>query len=125
MNQFHGFKFHPQHTWIKAEQNDCYVIGITPHAQEQLGDVVFVQSPEMGAKLAQGEVCGVIESVKTAADLHAPASGEVVALNPVITDFPERLNSDPLVTWIVKIKLANPNEIEDLLDEAAYQQQLG
>jgi glycine cleavage system H protein len=103
--------------------NGEYLVGITDHAQAQLGDVVYVQSPQAGDTIQQGAACGVIESVKTAADLHAPASGVVTAVNSVLEDAPERLNTEPYAAWIFRMRPEQP--ILALLDAAAYEQSLG
>jgi len=114
-------KYHASHTWLKPEPGDTARVGITHHAQEQLGDVVYVQAPAVGAPVKQGEPCGVIESVKTAADVHAPASGVVLEVNPALADTPELLNSDPYGAWLFRIKLDHPAELAALLGAAAYE----
>ena len=118
-------KYHETHTWIKAGADGSYLVGITEHAQEQLGDVVYVQQPDVGSTIKQGEPCGVIESVKTAADVHAPASGVVSAVNPVLADTPEIVNSDPYGAWLFRITLSDAAELTALLDAAAYEKALG
>lgn len=118
-------KYHAEHTWIKVEPDGTWLVGITEHAQEQLGDVVYVQQPEVGAHIKQGEPCGVIESVKTAADVHAPASGVVVALNEALADAPESVNSDPYGAWLFRITLNDAAELAALMDAAAYEKALG
>ena len=115
-----NLKYHASHTWLKMETGDTCIVGITHHAQEQLGDVVFVELPAAGATVKQGEACGVIESVKTAADIHAPASGVVVEVNPALADTPEAINTDPYGTWLFRLKLGNVAELSTLLDAAAY-----
>ncbi len=115
-----NLKYHASHTWLKMETGDTGIVGITHHAQEQLGDVVFVELPAAGATVKQGEACGVIESVKTAADIHAPASGVVVEVNPALADTPEAINTDPYGTWLFRLKLGNVAELSTLLDAAAY-----
>jgi len=94
--------------------------GITAHAQDELGDIVYVQAPEVGRRVKQGEACGVIESVKTAADLHAPVSGEVIAVNGITADQPERINADPYATWLFRVRPERPAELDGLLDAAGY-----
>ena len=118
-------KYHQAHTWLKLEADGIYIVGITEHAQEQLGDVVYVQQPEVGSSVKQGEACGVIESVKTAADVHAPASGVVIAINPALADAPETVNTDPYGTWLFRMTLSHPAELTALLDAAAYAKLLG
>ena len=116
-----NLKYHAAHTWLKAEADGLYSVGITHHAQEQLGDVVYVEPPAAGRTVKQGEACGVIESVKTAADVHAPASGVVVAVNPALADAPEAINTDPYGAWLFRMTLSDPAELTQLLDAAAYQ----
>lgn len=118
-------KYHESHTWLKLESADTAVVGITHHAQEQLGDVVYVQCPEPGAAVKQGETCGVIESVKTAADIHAPASGVVTEVNPALENSPEAVNADPYGAWLFRMKLDDAGELAALLDVAAYEQVAG
>jgi glycine cleavage system H protein len=116
-----NLKFTDTHEWLKAEADGSYTVGITFHAQEQLGDVVYVQNPEIGRNLKQGEECGVIESVKTAADIYAPVTGEIVAVNEALGDAPELINQDPYANWMFRIKPANPEELAGLLDAAGYE----
>lgn len=113
-------KYHASHTWLKLESGDVGLVGITEHAQEQLGDVVYVQLPAAGATVTQGEPCGVIESVKTAADVHAPASGTVIEVNPALADAPETVNSDPYGAWLFRLQLSNASELASLLDAVSY-----
>ncbi|KPK19089.1 MAG: glycine cleavage system protein GcvH [Betaproteobacteria bacterium] len=114
-------KYTKNHEWVKAEPDGTVMVGITFHAQEQLGDVVFVQSPEVGRTLKQGEECAVIESVKAAADIYAPVSGEVVAVNQEVADQPERVNQDPYAAWMFRLKPSAPGELEALLDANGYE----
>ena len=115
-------KFSKDHEWVNAADANAAVVGITVHAQDALGDVVFVDLPEVGGLFAQGEVAGVVESVKAAADVYMPVSGEVVEVNEALRADPSLANSDPLgAGWFFKVKLSSPNEITALLDEAAYQ----
>lgn len=113
-------KYHESHTWLKLESADVCIVGVTFHAQEQLGDVVYVQPPAAGVRIKQGEACGVIESVKTMADIHAPASGVVIAVNPALEQTPEAVNTDPYAAWLFRMKLSDPSELAALLDAAAY-----
>lgn len=115
-----NLKYHASHTWLKMESGDTAIVGITHHAQEQLGDVVYVQPPAAGAAVTQGVACGVIESVKTAADVHAPASGVVTDVNPVLADTPEAVNNDPYGAWLFRMKLSDAGELAALLDATAY-----
>ena len=107
------------------EADGTAIVGITFHAQEQLGDVVFVQHPTMGRKVRRGENCAVVESVKAASDIPAPVAGEIVAINPAVADAPERLNQDPYGAWLFRIRLANASEAGTLLDAAAYSKLVG
>ena len=118
-------KFTKDHEWVELE-NDVATIGITGHAAEQLGDVVFVELPSVGASFNQGDDMAVVESVKAASDVYAPISGEIVAINDTIVDEPAKVNEDPdAAAWFVKIKPANAGEMETLLDEAAYKDHAG
>ena len=116
-----NLKYTETHEWVRPEVDGTVTIGVTFHAQEMLGDVVFVENPSAGRKLAKGEECGVIESVKAAADLYSPLSGEVVAVNAELADAPEKVNQDPYGAWMFRVKLDDPSELESLLDAAAYQ----
>ena len=114
-------KYSEDHEWIKVE-GDVATVGITQHAQDALGDVVFVELPEVGKTYAQKDTAGVVESVKAAADVYMPVTGEVVEVNQALADEPSLANSDPMgAGWFFKVKLSSPNEITALLDEAAYQ----
>ena len=114
-------KYTEDHEWIQLEDHEAAVVGITLHAQDALGDVVFVDLPEVGKTFAQGEVAGVVESVKAAADIYMPVSGEIVEVNEALRDDPSLANSDPLAGgWFFKIKLSDPAQLDGLLDEAAY-----
>ena len=121
MSNPENLKYHESHTWLKIESGDICIVGVTHHAQEQLGDVVYVQPPAAGDMVRQGEACGVIESVKTVADVHAPASGLVTEINPALTDAPEAVNTDPYGAWLFRMKLSDPAELGALLDVAAYE----
>ncbi|MET1113797.1 MAG: glycine cleavage system protein GcvH [Comamonas sp.] len=114
-------QFSKDHEWINAADAAAAVVGITVHAQDALGDVVFVELPEVGKTFAQGEVAGVVESVKAAADIYMPVSGEIVEVNEALRDDPSLANSDPLAAgWFFKIKISEPSQLDGLLDEAAY-----
>lgn len=117
-----NLKYTKSHEWVQAEADGTVTIGVTFHAQEQLGDVVFIQHPDVGRKVKKGEACSVIESVKAASDIHAPMSGEIVAANQELADKPERVNRDPYAAWIFRIKPADPAEFGALLDAAAYRE---
>ena len=114
-------KYSKDHEYIRVE-GDIATIGITHHAQEQLGDVVFVEVPEVGRKVKQGEQAAVVESVKAASEVYAPVSGEVVAANADLAADPSLVNSDPQGrAWFMKIKLSNTGELDGLMDKAAYE----
>jgi glycine cleavage system H protein len=108
------------HEWVRLE-GDVAVVGISKYAQEQLGDIVYVELPEIGKKLAKGAEAAVVESVKAASEVYAPVAGEVVAVNQTLSDEPAKINESPEVSgWFLKMKPANPAEIDTLMDEAAY-----
>ncbi|MDE5970888.1 MAG: glycine cleavage system protein GcvH [Muribaculaceae bacterium] len=109
----------PSHEYIKVDGNVGYV-GITDYAQKALGNVVYVDMPEVGDEVEAGEDFGAIESVKAASDLIAPASGEVIEVNEALADNPRLVNEDAMNNWIIKIQLSDPAELDNLLDEAAY-----
>ena len=117
-----SLKYTEDHEWIQVE-GDVAVVGITHHAQDALGDVVFVDLPEVGKTFAQKDVAGVVESVKAAADVYMPVSGEITEVNEDLRNDPSLANSDPLGKgWFFKVKLAQPAEVDALLDETAYNQ---
>ena len=114
-------KYTADHEWVKLEADDFVLIGITNHAQEQLGDVVFVELPEIDSAFGQGDDISVIESVKAASELKAPVSGSIVAVNDVLSDEPNIVNDDPMEAgWFCRMKLSDPSELDALLDEDAY-----
>ena len=114
-------KYTQDHEWVQTEGDAPAIVGITVHAQEALGDVVFVDLPEVGKTFAQGEVAGVVESVKAAADVFMPVSGEVVEVNEALRADPSLANSDPLAGgWFFKVKLSEPSQLDALLEEADY-----
>ena len=116
----------PDHEWINIEDHEAAVVGITLHAQDALGDVVFVDLPEVGATIAQGEPAGVVESVKAAADVKMPVTGEIVEVNQKLADNPAMVNEDAEgAAWFMKIKIANKAELEGLMDKAAYEKLVG
>ena len=115
-----GFKYTKDHEWIELE-GDRGRVGITDYAQQQLGDVVYVDLPEVGAKLKQGQSFGTIESVKAVSELYSPVAGEVAEVNTALKDKPEMINKDPHATWMVVLKLTNPGEVGALLDTTQYQ----
>ncbi|GAC1031578.1 glycine cleavage system protein GcvH [Pseudomonas sp. No.21] len=113
-------RYAPSHEWARLEADGSVTVGISDHAQEALGDVVFVELPEVGKTLAAGQEAGVVESVKAASDIYAPVSGEVIAVNQLLTESPEEVNSNPYGAWFFKLKPANTAELDKLLDAAAY-----
>jgi glycine cleavage system H protein len=113
-------KYTATHQWVRQEADGSAIVGITFHAQEQLGDVVYVQQPQIGRKVARGEACALVESVKAASDIPAPLSGEIVAINAALADAPEQLNRDPYGAWLFRIRPADASETRQLLDAASY-----
>jgi glycine cleavage system H protein len=115
-------KFTKEHEWISVD-GDVATVGITAHAAEQLGDVVFVEVPDVGRTVAAGEACAVVESVKAASDIYAPVSGEVVETNGVLAGEPAKVNEAAEdAGWFFRLKLANPGELDGLMDRSAYDQ---
>ncbi|MCP1337592.1 glycine cleavage system protein GcvH [Futiania mangrovi] len=113
-------RYTEDHEWVRVD-GDIATVGITTHAQEQLGDIVFIELPDVGRTFAQKDEAGVIESVKAASELYAPVSGEIVETNAAIVDDPALVNRDPMGEgWFVKIRLADAGELDGLMDEAAY-----
>ena len=117
-------KYASSHEWARLEEDGTVTVGITDHAQDALGDVVFVELPEVGITLAAADEAGVVESVKAASDIYAPISGEVIAINPRLEDEPETVNSDPYNDgWFYKLQPSDSTELDALLSAADYQQQ--
>uniref|UniRef100_UPI0036DF6159 glycine cleavage system protein GcvH n=1 Tax=Photorhabdus sp. RM322S TaxID=3342825 RepID=UPI0036DF6159 len=115
-------KYAESHEWVRAEGNGEYTVGITEHAQELLGDMVFVDLPEVDNEINFGDECAVVESVKAASDIYAPLSGEVIAVNEALNDAPELVNSEPYNEgWLFRIKASDESELANLLDAAGYQ----
>tara|TARA_B110000438_G_scaffold42902_1_gene42807 strand:+ start:1645 stop:2022 length:378 start_codon:yes stop_codon:yes gene_type:complete len=120
MNIPENLKYSPEHEWIKVD-GDCAYIGITDFAQGELGDIVFVEFPEIGDSFSIGDVFGTVEAVKTVADLFAPISGEVIEINDSLEDSPEVINTDAYNNgWIIKLKVTNRDEFDTLLDATSY-----
>jgi glycine cleavage system H protein len=118
-------RYTKSHEWVAVNDDDTISVGITDHAQELLGDLVFVELPEVGAKVAAEDACGVVESVKAASDIYAPLSGEVVAVNEGLNDAPDQINEDPYgAGWIYRLRPEDMEEVEQLLDADAYKAQL-
>ncbi len=114
-------KYAPSHEWVRLEEDGSVTVGISDHAQEALGDVVFVELPDVGAQLAAGDDAGVVESVKAASDIYAPIGGEVIAVNEVLEDAPETVNSDPYHDgWFYKLQPGDLSELEKLLSAQDY-----
>ncbi len=117
-------RYSKEHEWVKVEGGDA-VVGITDHAQEQLGDVVYVELPPVGAQVEQFKTFGVVESVKAASDLFSPISGEVVAVNSDLAKAPEKVNEEPYSGgWMIKVRMKNPGELNSLMDSAAYEKEI-
>lgn len=121
MNIPSNLKYTKDHEWIKDEGNGMATVGVTDFAQSQLGDIVFIEIETQGETLAKEEVFGTIEAVKTVSDMFMPVGGEVVEVNPKVTEQPDIVNKDPYGEgWMIKIKMSNPNELNDLLDAEQY-----
>jgi glycine cleavage system H protein len=119
-------KFTADHEWVRAEDDGTLTIGITSYAQEQLGDIVFVELPEVGARIGAGEEAVVLESVKAAADIKMPVAGEIVAVNDALADAPQTVNEDPLgAGWFLKVRPDDPQATAGLLNRAAYDELIG
>jgi glycine cleavage system H protein len=120
-----NFRYTKEHEWVNVE-GDTGTVGITSHAQEELGDIVYVDLPKVGSTAEKGKTLGSVESVKAVSDIYAPVSGEVVAVNELLATAPEKLNEDPHgLAWLVKIKLSAPAEAQELLSAADYQAYVG
>jgi glycine cleavage system H protein len=114
-------RYAASHEWARLEQDGSVTVGITDHAQEALGDVVFVELPEVGKQLGAGEQAGVVESVKAASDIYAPLAGTVIAVNEALADAPESVNGDPYGAWFFRLQPVDAADLAQLLDAAAYQ----
>ncbi|MFN4037531.1 glycine cleavage system protein GcvH [Comamonas aquatica] len=116
-----SLKFSKEHEWVNAAQPEAAIVGITVHAQDALGDVVFVDLPAVGSTFQQGDVTGVVESVKAAADVFMPVTGEIVEVNEALRADPSLANTDPLgAGWFFKVRLSDPSQLDGLMDETAY-----
>jgi len=120
MNVPANLKYAKSHEWAKLEADGLVTVGISDHAQEALGDIVFLELPQVGRKVAAGEECAVVESVKAASDIYAPIAGEVVAVNQAAADAPESVNQDAYAAWLFRLKPDNAADLDGLLDAAAY-----
>jgi glycine cleavage system H protein len=120
-----NYRYTKEHEWVRVD-GDSGWIGITDHAQQELGDIVYVDLPKVGAKLEQGKTLGSVESVKAVSDIYAPVSGEVIEVNEALQTAPEKLNQDPHgEAWLVRIRLTAPDELNQLLSAADYQSYIG
>ncbi len=114
-------KFTEDHEWARAQGDDIVVVGITDYAQEQLGELVYVELPEVGGEVSQGDEAAVVESVKAAGEVKSPVSGTIVEVNESLSESPEVVNTDPTGDgWFYKVKMSDPTELDSLLDEQAY-----
>jgi glycine cleavage system H protein len=120
MNTPGDLRYTESHEWVRKETDGTLTVGITDHAQEALGDLVFIELPAIGRKLAAGEACAVVESVKAASDIYAPVAGEVIAVNETVTAAPESVNTDAYGNWLFKLKPANAADADKLLDASGY-----
>jgi len=118
-------RYSESHEWVGEEDEGLVRVGITDHAQAQLGDLVFVELPEVGGTVGQGDACAVVESVKAASDIYSPVSGEVVEVNEVLIDSPETVNTDPYSDgWLFTVRLEDPDELEGLMDHQSYEEHI-
>ena len=115
-----NLKYAASHEWVKTEADGTLTIGVSDHAQEALGDIVFLELPAVGRVIKAGETVAVIESVKAASDIYSPVSGEVIAINDAAVDAPDSVNADAYAAWLFKVKPSNMAELDALLDAAAY-----
>lgn len=115
-----NIKYSAEHEWVQDNGDGTVLIGITDFAQEQLGDLVYIELPEVGDKVVKGEEISVIESVKAASELFAPLDGTIVEINDALEDEPELINENAMANWIVKVELSDPSDLDDLMDEDAY-----
>lgn len=121
-----NYRYTKEHEWVRPEGDGTATVGITFHAQKELGDIVYVDLPKDGTALERGKTMGSVESVKAVSDVYAPVSGEVVAINEQLAEAPEKLNEDPHESaWLVKIKLSSPDELKQLLSAEDYQSYIG
>lgn len=121
MNYPQSFRYTKEHEWVEI-QSDEVRVGITYHAQHELGDIVFVELPKLGTLLTKGHTLGSVESVKAVSDIFSPVTGEVVAVNDLLSKSPEKLNEDPHgEAWLIRVKLSSPDEMKDLMSAADYQ----
>lgn len=124
MNFPKELRYAKSHEWARLEKDGTVTVGITEHAQELLGDMVFVENPQAGRKLKQDEECAVVESVKAASDVYAPISGEVIAVNAEVESAPEKINADAYANWMFKVKPSDVKELDKLMSADEYQKQV-
>lgn len=120
MNVPSNLKYTKSHEWIRSEADGSITVGITDHAQELLGDLVFIDLPDVASELTTGQEAAVVESVKAASDVYAPVGGMIIEVNTAVTDEPESVNKDAFAAWLFKMKPSNVAELDGLLDAAAY-----
>ncbi len=121
-----NFRYTKEHEWVRADDGGIGTVGVTFHAQKELGDIVYVDLPKVGATVEKGKAMGSVESVKAVSDVYAPVSGEIAEINEALADSPEKLNEDPHESaWLVKIKLSAPDEMKQLLSAEDYQTYVG
>jgi glycine cleavage system H protein len=125
MNIPQNLYYTESHEWVRIESDGTITIGITDHAQEALGDIVFLELPEAGKQYGAGDACAVVESVKAASDIYAPVAGEIIAANDDVTSAPEKVNSDAYSSWLFKMKPADVSKVEALLSAEAYGKNIG
>lgn len=125
MNVPKDLKYAESHEWMRAEPDGTVTIGITDHAQAELGDLVFIELPAVGRVLKAGEACAIVESVKAASDVYAPISGEVVAANAEVSKTPEAVNENAYGAWLFRVKPSEPDALAGMLDAAAYEKVIG
>ena len=125
MNIPANLRYTASHEWVRTEADGTLSIGITDHAQAALGDLVYLELPEVGRKLAAAEACAVVESVKAASDLYAPVAGEIVSVNTAVSETPEQVNKDPYAAWFFRLRPADPAAVANLLDARAYEAAIG
>ena len=115
-----GLRYSESHEWVKAEGNVA-VVGVSDFAQEEMGDITYLDMPMVGDEFAAGDEFGALESVRASSDLYCPVSGKVIEVNETLEDAPENINSDPFGSWIIKLEMSDPSELDALMDAAAYQ----
>lgn len=125
MNIPQHLQYTTEHLWVCSSENGTWLAGITDYAQDLLGDIVYVEPPAVGSQIESGKACGLVESVKTGSDLHAPVDGIVLEINDALADAPEKLNESPYESWIFKLQPSNQAQLQNLLDAARYREFLG